>query len=89
MSEINTIKKLNNTYGLFLIDCGCNFGFYSFYTASLSKENEIISIEASKSTFEEFNTNLRINNFNNIKVLNKAVSDQNNKKMEGVGHHMI
>ena len=82
VSEINTIKKLNNYYRLSLIDCGCNFGFYSFYTASLSKENEIISIEASKSTLEEFRNNLNINNFRNIKVLNKAVSDQNNKKME-------
>ena len=82
VSEINTIKKLNNSYQLFLIDCGCNFGFYSFYTASLSNENEIISIEASKSTFEEFSNNLRINNFKNIKFFNKAVSDQNNKKME-------
>ena len=82
MSEINAIKKLNNYYRLFLIDCGCNFGFYSFYTASLSKENEIISIEASKNTLEEFNNNLSINNFSNIKVFNKAVSDQNDKKME-------
>ena len=82
VSEINVIKKLNSYYGLFLVDCGCNFGFYSFYTASLSTENEIISIEASRSTLEEFNNNLRINNFNNIKVLNKVVSDQNNKKME-------
>tara|TARA_B100001093_G_scaffold254705_1_gene243704 strand:- start:789 stop:1481 length:693 start_codon:yes stop_codon:yes gene_type:complete len=82
VSEINAIKKLNNYYRLFLIDCGCNFGFYSFYTASLSKENEIISIEASKNTLEEFNNNLSINNFSNIKVFNKAVSDQNDKKME-------
>ena len=72
VSEINTIKKLNNSYQLFLIDCGCNFGFYSFYTASLSNKNEIISIEASKSTFEEFRNNLRINDFNNIKFFNKA-----------------
>ena len=82
VSEINTIKKLNSYYELLLVDCGCNFGFYSFYTASLSKKNEIISIEASKSTLEEFNNNLKINNFNNIKVINKAVSNQNNKKME-------
>jgi len=82
VSEINTIKKLNNISRLFLIDCGCNFGFYSFYTASLSKENEIISIEASKKTLEEFNENLQINTFNNINALNKAVSDRNDEKVE-------
>ena len=82
VSEINTIKKLNKSYKLYLIDCGCNFGFYSFYTASLSKENQVISIEASKSTLEEFNDNLKVNDFKNIKVLNKAVSDVDNQKME-------
>ncbi len=82
VSEINTIRRLNNISKLILIDCGCNFGFYSFYTASLSKENEIISIEASKNTLKEFNDNLRINDFSNIRVLNKAVSDINNKRME-------
>ena len=82
VSEVNTIKKLNNNYKLFLIDCGCNFGFYSFYTASLSNENKVISIEASSNTLKEFGENLKINNFNNIKVLNNAVSDRDNQKME-------
>ena len=82
VSEINVIEKLNNFYQLFFIDCGCNFGFYSFFTASLSKDNEIVSIEASKNTLEEFNDNLSLNQLSNIKVLNKAVSDLDNKKME-------
>jgi len=81
VSEINTIKKLNNFYKIFLVDCGCNFGFYSFFTASLSKDNQIISIEASKNTLEEFNKNFIMNNFNNIKVLNKAVMDLDNQKL--------
>ena len=81
VSEINMIKKLNNFYKIFLVDCGCNFGFYSFFTASLSKDNQIISIEASKNTLEEFNKNLIMNNYNNIKVLNKAVMDLDNQKL--------
>ena len=63
-----------------MIDCGCNFGFYSLFTASLSKDNRIISIEASRNTLEEFNKNLIINNLNNIKVINKAVMDIDGKK---------
>ena len=82
IAEINTIKKLSEIYPLFLIDCGCNFGFYSLYAASLSEKNEVISIEASKDTLKEFNENLKINNFKNIEILNKAISDQDNKKME-------
>ena len=81
VSEINLIKKLNNFYKIFLVDCGCNFGFYSFFTASLSEDNQIISIEASRNTLDEFNNNLAINNFSNINVLNKAAMDIDNKKM--------
>ena len=81
VSEIDMIKKLNNFYKIFMVDCGCNFGFYSLFTASLSKDNQIISIEASRNTLEEFNKNLIINNFNNIKVMNKAVMDIDNKKL--------
>ena len=82
VSEINVLKKLNNFYKLHLIDCGSNFGFYSFFVASLSEENEIIAIEASSNTLSEFKKNLSINDFRNIKFLNKAVSDIDNKKIQ-------
>lgn len=82
VTEIEIIKKLNSVNNLMLIDCGCNFGFYSFYTASLSRKNEVISIEASQNTLEEFKDNLKINDFDNIKILNKAVSDLDNQKIE-------
>ena len=61
------------------LDCGCNYGFYSFYVASLSKKNKIILVEASKNTFVEFNRNLDLNKFTNILSLNKAVSDTDDK----------
>ena len=65
-----------------MIDCGSNFGFYSFFVASLSEENEVMSIEASSDTLGEFKKNLSINDFNNIRFLNKAVSDIDNKKIQ-------
>ena len=64
--ELNTIKKISKNNKILLIDCGCNYGFYSLYTASLSQNNKIISIEASKSTSQDFLNNLKLNNFNNI-----------------------
>tara|TARA_Y100000768_G_scaffold93248_1_gene67390 strand:- start:12 stop:926 length:915 start_codon:yes stop_codon:yes gene_type:complete len=73
--ELNTIKKFSENNKLLFIDCGCNYGFYSFYTASLSKKNEIISIEASKKTSEEFIKNQNLNNFRNITFFNNAVSN--------------
>ena len=73
--ELNTIKKFSKKKKLIFIDCGCNYGFYSLYTASLSEKNKIISIEASKNTLKEFIKNLKLNNFKNINFFNNAVSN--------------
>tara|TARA_A100001388_G_scaffold276979_1_gene266332 strand:- start:181 stop:1095 length:915 start_codon:yes stop_codon:yes gene_type:complete len=76
--ELNTIKKFSNKKKIMFIDCGCNYGFYSFYSASLSDENKILAFEASKKTSIEFLKNLKINKFSNIKFENKAISNSNN-----------
>tara|TARA_Y100000992_G_scaffold295971_1_gene257595 strand:- start:35 stop:943 length:909 start_codon:yes stop_codon:yes gene_type:complete len=77
--ELNTIRKISNKDKILFLDCGCNYGFYSLYVASLSKENKIISVEASKKTLEEFIKNLNLNNFLNINFYNKAISDTDEK----------
>ena len=77
--ELNTIKKFSKNNKILFFDCGCNYGFYSFYVASLSKDNEVISIEASKDTLNEFKKNLNLNNFSNIKLFNKVISDTDDK----------
>jgi len=79
--ELNTIKRFSNYKKIFLIDCGCNYGFYSLYTASVSIKNYVISIEASFQTSNEFLKNLKLNNFKNISFLNKAVSDIDNQEL--------
>ena len=79
--ELDTIKKLSREGKLLFIDCGCNYGFYSLYSASLSEKNEIISIEASKNTLDEFKKNLNLNNFKNIKMFNNSVSNLDNEKI--------
>ena len=79
--ELYIIKKYSDLNKLLFIDCGCNYGFYSFYTASLSEKNKIISIEASKDTSKEFKKNLNLNNQNNINFFNNAVSDISKKNI--------
>ena len=64
--ELDIIKKFSTVNKLLFIDCGCNYGFYSLYTASLSKNNMIISIEASKNTSIEFTKNHELNKFKNF-----------------------
>ncbi len=76
--ELDTIRKFSENNKILFIDCGCNYGFYSFYSASLKKDNFIISIEASKKTSEEFTKNLDLNNYNNINFKNNAISDLDN-----------
>jgi FkbM family methyltransferase len=61
-----------------LIDCGCNYGFYSLYTASLSDQNSVIAIEASLTTAEDFEKNINLNKFDNIVLKNFAISDTDN-----------
>ena len=77
--ELETIKKISNNSKILFLDCGCNYGFYSFYVASLSKQNKIISVEASKHTLDEFIKNLKLNNFLNIKIYNKVISNTDEK----------
>ena len=73
--EKKLIEEISTKNEIFLIDCGSNFGFYSLFTASLSKNNKIISIEASPKTYEDHKDNILINDFKNIELINLAVSE--------------
>jgi FkbM family methyltransferase len=77
--ETEIINKISNINKVFFIDCGCNYGFYSFFTASLSKRNLVLAYEASSSTIKEFNKNLSLNNFKNINCKNLAISNEDDK----------
>ena len=79
--EIETLEKFSKYKKILLIDCGCNYGFYSFHAASISKENKVIAIEASKKTSNFFLKNQRLNKFDNIKFYNYAISDNDNKEV--------
>ena len=73
--ELNTIKKFSKKNKIIFFDCGCNYGFYSFYVASLSAKNRVFAIEASKQTSKDFLKNLDLNKFSNISFLNNAISN--------------
>ena len=77
-SELELIKKISKKRKIFLLDCGCNYGFYSFYTASLSNQNSVVAIEASPTTTKDFEKNLNLNKFDNIVLKNFAISDTDN-----------
>ena len=81
LEELKIIKKISYQSKILFVDCGCNYGFYSFFTASLSSQNIILSIEASKNTSNDFLKNLNLNKFLNIKFKNKTISNSDNQKI--------
>jgi FkbM family methyltransferase len=72
---LSVIKKISDQKKIFLLDCGSNYGFYSFYLASLSLDNQILAFEASPKTLASFKANLDLNNFKNINFRNVAISE--------------
>jgi len=73
------IKKISDQKKIFLLDCGSNYGFYSFYVASLNLNNQSLAFEASPKTFNSFKVNLELNNFRNIDYKNLAISEVSGK----------
>ena len=74
-----TIKKISDHKKIFLLDCGSNYGFYSFYIASLSPDNQVLAFEASPRTSNTFKANLELNNFKNIDHRNLAIHEISGK----------
>ena len=76
---LSAIKKISDQRRVFLLDCGSNYGFYSFYVASLSLGNQVLAFEASPQTLNSFKENLELNNFRNINYRNLAISEVSGK----------
>ena len=76
---LSVIKKISDQKKVFFLDCGSNYGFYSFYVASLSLGNQVLAFEASPKTFDSFKANLDLNNFRNIEYRNLAISEVSGK----------
>jgi FkbM family methyltransferase len=76
---LSVIKTTSDQKKVFLLDCGSNYGFYSFYVASLSLGNQVLAFEASPKTFNSFKANLDLNNFRNIDYRNLAISEVSGK----------
>ena len=76
---LEIIKKISDYKKIFLLDCGSNYGFYSFYVASLSADNQVLAFEASPKTSDTFKANLELNNFKNIDYRNVAINEISGK----------
>jgi len=81
-SELQLIEKISNLKKLFLIDCGSNFGFYSLFSASLSINNKVVSLEASPATYKDHKENILLNDFKNIQLMNFAVTEKDDQTLK-------
>ena len=84
---LSVIKKISDQKKTFLLDCGSNYGFYSFYLASLSVGNQVLAFEASPKTLTSFKENLDLNNFKNINFRNAAISEISGKSVSYYESH--
>lgn len=69
------LDLFKNNNGI-LIDIGAQIGSISLYSASLYKK--IIAVEADPVAIEALKANIKCNNFKNINLIEKAISDTDN-----------
>jgi FkbM family methyltransferase len=76
--ETETFKNLLQSNTIF-IDIGANIGYYTLIAASKIKDGQIYSFEPVKSNYKLLTKNIKINNINNVKAFQKAISNRNGK----------
>ena len=75
-NETNLVKKVIKP-GWTVIDVGANFGWYSIHFAQLVGQNgNIFSFEPIPETYEELNSNIKLNSCQNIKAFDFALGNK-------------
>ena len=85
-SQVRESIKSNIKKDSVFIDIGANIGFFTNYGASLVGSNgHIYSYEPNPECVERIRKNLELNNFKNVKIVNKALSDSVETKKFYIG----
>ena len=75
-NETNLVKKVIKP-GWTVIDVGANFGWYSIHFAQLVGQNgNVFSFEPIPETYEELNSNIKLNSCQNIKAFDFALGNK-------------
>jgi len=89
---VKLIKKVDSFF-----DIGANIGYYSLLAANENKDIKIVGFEPATGPLHFFNENVRINNFENIKIESIALSHKDgniefyeikNKKYKYLEHNL-
>jgi len=73
------IEILKQKKGVFL-DAGCNIGFYSLIAAKYC--TKVYSFDANETVLKVMKKSIDVNNYDNIFIINKCISDFNNETFE-------
>lgn len=64
-----------------ILDCGANIGFSSLFFINKYPQAQITAFEAAKETYEKCQQTFSVNKIENIKLVNKALSDADNEQV--------
>jgi len=92
--EREFVTKLNlNDSNAIIIDVGANIGIYTILLACVYPKAKVIAIEASQTIFDKLKSNCELNNnvlvASHIMLINKAVSDVDDKTVELYDEHSM
>ena len=83
-NETKLVKELIKP-GWTVIDIGANFGWYSIHFSQLVGQNgRVFAFEPVSETYEELNSNIKLNSSQNIKVFNFALGNKDGTISFGV-----
>ena len=85
-SQVREVLKLNIKKDSTFVDIGANIGFFTNYGASLvGSKGHVFAYEPNPECVDRIKKNLELNQFKNVKILNKALSDSIEQKKFYVG----
>ena len=74
------ILKTNLVKSDTVIDCGCSFGIFSLLSSKLvGEKGRVYSFDVSQISCQNLEENKKLNFLNNIEIVNKALSEKNEK----------
>ena len=80
------LSRFQNITNTFLIDIGANCGVATIILAKQNPHCTVLSFEPDKTVFEVLKTNVKLNNLENVKLFNKAVSKKGVSELELIHH---
>jgi FkbM family methyltransferase len=81
--------NLNNSEDKVILDIGAYVGFYTTVLSHICPQAKFIAVEASPSIFEILKKNCLLNNIKNLTLVNKAISDEDDNKVEFYEKHSM